>query len=71
MATPSRKSQAVEAAMQQQFGFDRRDSIKQNVCIPSPFGCGKPATVFTDAASAREYTISGLCQECQDAFFGA
>jgi hypothetical protein len=45
--------------------------------------CGRPATpiwdrsdgtrdvfLFRDELSAREYTISGMCQACQDATFG-
>lgn len=25
---------------------------------------------FTDKTSLKEYTISGMCQKCQDEFFG-
>ena len=32
--------------------------------------CPGPAHTFTDALSAREYTISGMCQVCQDETFG-
>lgn len=33
--------------------------------------CAKQHTFeFTDDLSFKEYTISGLCQECQDDFFG-
>ena len=32
--------------------------------------CLEPATVFKDISSAKEYTISGLCQTCQDEVFG-
>lgn len=28
--------------------------------------CGKPIGIFRDALSAKEFTISGMCQECQD-----
>jgi hypothetical protein len=28
--------------------------------------CGKPAVDFRDASSRIEYSISGLCQGCQD-----
>lgn len=37
-----------------------------------PF-CGKaihPNQEFRDEISKREYKISGLCQDCQDKFFG-
>jgi uncharacterized CHY-type Zn-finger protein len=36
-----------------------------------PF-CGKeinPETDFRDDLSRKEYTISGMCQDCQDDFF--
>lgn len=69
MAEPSKKSEDIEAELKKAFGFDRRASIKENFCIPKPLGCGGRADKFKDAASAREYTISGLCQECQDKFF--
>lgn len=41
-------------------------------CAPRPIGCGKEIdslTEFKDELSAKEYTISGLCQACQDDFF--
>lgn len=35
-----------------------------------PF-CGKPVSAdsFRDELSRKEFSISGLCQECQDDFF--
>jgi len=70
MATPSNKTEEVENALTNLFGFDRRDSINNNVCIPKPFGCGGPAVKFRDKISEHEYRISGLCQRCQDKAFG-
>jgi len=35
--------------------------------------CGKevdPRTEFRDPLSVKEFTISGLCQKCQDSVFG-
>ena len=49
----------------------RTSSIEGNVCVPKPIGCGQQVTSFRDATSEREYTISGLCQQCQDKIFGA
>lgn len=40
---------------------------KKPVC-PS---CQKKITTFTDDQSIKEFTISGLCQECQDKTFDA
>ncbi|KKL94018.1 hypothetical protein LCGC14_1868820 [marine sediment metagenome] len=31
--------------------------------------CNKPAGEFNDRLSKKEFTISGLCQECQDETF--
>ena len=67
---PSKKSPAVEAELTRLFGFDRRNHIKLAQCVPPPIGCGKPVNGFRDPLSAREFAISGLCQECQDSVFG-
>tara|TARA_A100001011_G_scaffold357791_1_gene402994 strand:- start:903 stop:1112 length:210 start_codon:yes stop_codon:yes gene_type:complete len=32
--------------------------------------CAGPADKFKNALSAKEYTISGMCQTCQDRMFG-
>lgn len=69
MSTPTQKSPQIEANMNSMFGFDRRESITSNRCVPPPIGCGGPATEFSDELSAKEYTISGLCQRCQDKIF--
>jgi len=31
--------------------------------------CAQDASVFRDEASRVEYTMSGLCQDCQDEVF--
>ena len=33
--------------------------------------CGKPALGFRDAVSSFEYTVSAICQECQDKYLCA
>ena len=71
MAEPSKKSPEMESALNSLFKFDRIDYIKQNKCIPPPFGCGGDAKEFFDALSAKEYTISGMCQKCQNKIFGS
>ena len=48
------------------FGRSRTGSIKTDTCI----SCGEPAKEFKNLISAKEYTISGLCQKCQDGMFG-
>ena len=47
----------------------RTTAIKNNKCINPPYGCGKEIKKFKDQLSQKEYTISGLCQDCQDKFF--
>ena len=42
------------------------DMIEAELC---PI-CGKKITSFRDARSEKEYTISGMCQDCQDSVFG-
>ncbi len=55
----------IDNASQLMFGRTRTESIQQNVCVT----CGKMATGFSDASSRKEYTISGMCQVCQDETF--
>lgn len=69
--TPSTKEDEMERAMQRLFGYDRREMIKASQCVPKPYGCGGPAKWFRDVESVKEFTISGLCQKCQDEVFGA
>ena len=65
---PSKKSQPLADMLEALTG--RTTAITGNTCISPPYGCGKPAIEFRDAASTREFTISGFCQACQDAVFG-
>lgn len=44
----------------------RVGSIKSGVCVL----CNQPAIEFKDELSRKEYTISGMCQKCQDDVFG-
>lgn len=65
MTEPSKKSEAVERAITEMTGVDRRATIRADRCA----SCGGAATEFKDRLSEREYTISGLCQACQDKVF--
>ena len=44
----------------------RRTAIMADKCAD----CDEDVKQFRDGLSKREYTISGLCQECQDVVFG-
>ena len=68
MAKPSKKSAKVTSMLDKLAG--RRNSIYSNRCVAEPFGCGGPAESFRDELSKKEYSISGLCQYCQDQVFG-
>lgn len=43
----------------------RRNSIELDQCVL----CCKPVNGFRDELSCREFTISGMCQACQDRVF--
>jgi len=45
-----------------QFGATTEEAQAKAVCL----FCGKKITGFKDGISAREYEITGQCQECQD-----
>jgi hypothetical protein len=64
MAEPSDKSPAMEQFLEKTFG--RTTAIKTGTCV----SCKGPASHFRDAISKKEFTISGLCQACQDDTFG-
>ena len=42
------------------------ESITEDKCIC----CDGKASAFRDELSRKEFSISGLCQKCQDAVFG-
>ena len=48
------------------FGRSRATAKIEHTCVV----CGKEANTFRDAISAREYTLSMMCQVCQDKTFG-
>lgn len=52
-----------------QAGFSAEvDRVNAGKCAT----CAKPGPhLFRDSASSKEYRISGMCQGCQDSFFGA
>ena len=66
---PSEKAPEIEKALdaisQNQFGRTRTGAITSDTCV----ACGKAATEFRDELSRKEFSISGLCQNCQDEVF--
>lgn len=67
---PTRKNPILDKLLSEMTGADREGTIKTNKCIPPPIGCGQDAIWFRNKQSSKEYSISGLCQECQDKIFG-
>lgn len=58
----------MNADLMSKFFPEAVNNVKEHYC---PF-CGKeinPATEFRDPLSLKEYSISGLCQDCQDEVF--
>ncbi len=65
MAVPASKSPEIERLLEDLTG--RRKAIEADLCIDPPNGCGGPAVKFNTELDRREYAVSGLCQDCQDA----
>lgn len=66
MAEPTEKSPEVDRFLSNMFGISRAAVIQQNQCVI----CGADADEFDDDLSRVEYTISGMCQKCQNFAFG-
>lgn len=66
MTTPSDKNEVIEESITSIFGVYRRASIESDICAI----CCEAITEFRDDTSRKEYTISGMCQKCQDSVFG-
>lgn len=47
------------------FGISNTKAIRDGVCV----SCKGSAVEFTDAISAKDYSITGMCQSCQDGMY--
>ena len=71
MATPTEKDPRIDEVIDDTLrqinpeSKGRRESIAADVCAT----CNGWAKEFRDAVSKREYTISGMCEKCQDEAF--
>jgi len=63
------KSNEIDAMLTSVFGVDRVKTISGGTCV-SCDAEGIIATSFRDDISRKEYSISGMCQSCQDDVFG-
>lgn len=67
---PTTKSPEIESVIKDVLGIDRVKAISENRCIPAPIGCGREVKPETwDTLTQKEFTISGLCADCQDGIF--
>jgi len=66
MQEPSHKAPAIDLLLSRLTGKSREQQLAAGLCMT----CSGDAKVFTDDLSRREYTISGMCQRCQDGVFG-
>jgi hypothetical protein len=51
-------------------GKDRVTCISEGICVTCDEARDLKATSFRDDISRKEYSISGMCQSCQDDVFG-
>ena len=52
-------------------GKDRVTCISEGICVTCDEAHGLVATSFRDDISRKEYSISGMCQSCQDEVFAS
>ena len=60
------KNQGIEQMLTALTGVSRVGAVAESSCVT----CQGEAKSFRDAISEKEYTISGMCQTCQDGIFG-
>lgn len=65
---PTEKAPEIEALINSMFDIDRRGTIKSRKCAFCSVSVDE--NDFRDELSKKEYTISGICQDCQDKTFG-
>jgi len=63
---PTEKAPEIDQLLTSITGKDRKETIMQGKCAT----CNDPNMNFRDALSKKEYSISGMCQKCQDSVFG-
>ncbi len=68
---PTQKHPQIDNLLTSIFGFDRRESIIQNRCVPPPIGCDQEIKEkdFQNELERKEFRISGLCPRCQREIF--
>ena len=62
----SKKNPVIESLLSELTGVSRVGAVHEASCVT----CGGEARIFRDNLSRKEYTISAMCQDCQDKVFG-
>jgi len=60
------KHPQIEEMLSKLTGVSRVGAVQEASCVT----CGGEARIFRDDLSRKEYTISAMCQSCQDDVFG-
>jgi len=60
------KHPEIESLLSKLTGVSRVGAVAEASCVT----CEGEASSFRDDVSRKEYTISGMCQSCQDSLFG-
>lgn len=63
---PAKKPEVIDKLLTKLSGKDRIGTIELLKCTM----CPNTDLKFKNAISRKEYSISGMCQQCQDKFFG-
>lgn len=58
------KSYAIKQIIEEVFPGTAKNLAEKRCPV-----CKAPITGFKDALSEKEYSISGMCQKCQDSIF--
>lgn len=63
---PTQKAPELEEIFKTLFGYDRKKSIESDVCALCNSSVSEDS--FRTPLAKKEFTISGMCQKCQDEF---
>ena len=66
---PTLKNSSIEEFLTALTGVSRPQAVRGGICT-SCKATKITEDTFRDAISRKEFTISGLCQSCQDDVFG-
>ena len=63
---PAKKDPMIRDFQSKIMGVDVVKAINLDMCVV----CRKEVRGFSSAIAAKEFTISGMCEPCQDEVFG-